>query len=739
MGSSSPPPFTPPSIPHLSQVAYLVGDPIAHSSSPSLHEHISANVGIPYRQVLAETADLNGFLAYLRHHPAHPKLLGSGVTMPHKVTVIPQLDGLTPEAAAVGAVNTIFLQHDGDDQKTVRLIGHNTDTIGVRDAFLNNLPASLPTLIVGGGGTCRAAIYALHTFLGCDLIYIINRDEAEVAAVLAEFRAPFSPPGLVVSAVPNFTPLTDAERVMCYHPSPDTEISRLALENGWQVIGGIEAMVAQGCAQSQLWTGAQIRTSLIYAGWADNTANATCTGGDVCIQDFYEVMSPASITKKIEFTEAQFERSGACCFDAKHHGAAGAKFPLYVNFLTASNFWNVGTWPEKIAGQVNPAILKYLLRQHMVKPDGGVKEGDWSTGIAITDWVSVHDNWDLFRAIVGMNRRHDISNVTYGHFGLPSYHAATQQWTFPRNIAQTWSREGGGISLRRIHQRVHSLDPAIAQIPSLFSAEAEAEAEAPFKSRHVLKDTPELLPASALIKALGREASLSGVGPEESAPPAITSSQLVFGRAPYADARNYRVSSSQLPFLAVVSSRESDKISFWPVLSMTNISTEEDIDTPDKLPVLGSLNTCDQAIDDDDDYDLFIVEDDDVSEAGPDQYHIDSWARRQPNTGKDWSWIYQAVDNEDQVLLNNALEHAETQLHSSADIQGGTPLLSELTPAFQVDDIEEAEKSLVVWRQNALDDSHVIRSVFPEAESFSRVYEQTIERFVRPLSDNVLN
>ncbi|RMZ79098.1 hypothetical protein DV738_g3439, partial [Chaetothyriales sp. CBS 135597] len=666
-------------------------------------------------------------------------------------------------------------------------------------------------------------------------------------------------------------------------------------------------------------------------GWADNTANATCTGGDVCIQDFYEVMSPASITKKIEFTEAQFERSGACCFDAKHHGAAGAKFPLYVNFLTASNFWNVGTWPEKIAGQVNPAILQYLLRQHMVKPDGGLKEGDWSTGIAITDWVGVHDNWDLFRAIVGMNRRHDISNVTYGHFGLPSYHADTQQWTFPRNIAQTWSREGGGISLRRIHRRVHSLDPAIAQIPSLSSAEAEAEAEAPFKSRHVLKDTPELLPASALIKALGREASLGGVGPEESAPPAITNSQLVFGRAPYADARNYRVSSSQLPFLAVVSSRESDKISFWPVLSMTDVSTEEDIEAPDKLPVLGSLNTwsaplnepilqlcylpvacvlayrqssasslclpfiqptrlhgqahprvvikqvlslplsrtgghahadvalscapglqmavvdvhgnysvwevtgkqsltsrllyqarlrfsgklcswtesqrpprqpgpyfdgwhkvCflepsigyplllvanrqkavlfdndgnelqdvdlrleskfewlldispsktdpDQAIDDDDDYDLFIVEDDDVSEAGPDQYHIDSWARRQPNTGKDWSWIYQAVDNEDEVLLNNALEHAETQLHSSADIQGGTPLLSELTPAFQVDDIEEAEKSLVVWRQNASDDGHVIRSVFPEAESFGRVYEQTIERFVRPLSDNVLN
>ncbi|RMZ84104.1 hypothetical protein DV738_g515, partial [Chaetothyriales sp. CBS 135597] len=252
MGSA--PPFTPPSISHLSQVAYLVGDPIAHSSSPSLHEHISTNTGVPYGQVLVETRDLDGFLAYLRSHPTSPKLLGSGVTMPHKVTVIPRLDGLTPEAAAVGAVNTIFLQkkeneNENEDPSSepnkvaaVKLIGHNTDTIGVRDAFLNN-SNSLPAVL----------------------------DPASA----------FSPPALVVSAVPDFTPSTDAERVvrqiltlflktaaasngggvlleMCYHPSPDTEISRLALENGWQVIGGIEAMVAQGCAQSQLWTGVEV-------------------------------------------------------------------------------------------------------------------------------------------------------------------------------------------------------------------------------------------------------------------------------------------------------------------------------------------------------------------------------------------------------------------------------------------------------------------------------------------------
>ncbi|RMZ86728.1 hypothetical protein DV736_g6043, partial [Chaetothyriales sp. CBS 134916] len=255
-------PFVAPSISHLSQVAYLIGYPIAHSSSPFLHESISAIAGTPYRQVLVESLDLTGFLAYLRNHPTTPKFLGSGVTMPHKVAVIPLLDELTPEAAAVGAVNTIFLRQDPESRK-VKLIGHNTDTIGVRDAFLNSF------------------------------VYIINRDESEVMAVLDECRArdaadtlihvsslvqakALEAPALVVSAIPNFTPSTDAERMvrqilshfletgkgalleMCYHPSPDTQIAELAQENGWQVIGGIEAMISQGCAQSQLCAGVEI-------------------------------------------------------------------------------------------------------------------------------------------------------------------------------------------------------------------------------------------------------------------------------------------------------------------------------------------------------------------------------------------------------------------------------------------------------------------------------------------------
>ena len=144
------------------------------------------------------------------------------------------------------------------------------------------------------------------------------------------------------------------------------------------------------------------------AAWADNTPCATCPSGDVCIQDFYEVMETENIEKKIEYCNAHLERSGCCVFTEERFRECverGEKMPLYVNFLSASNFWKVGTWPEKIAAKVNPSVVDWLCRRHMVNDDGGAKEGDWSTGIVVCDWVGLDGDWDLVRCIVGMNAK----------------------------------------------------------------------------------------------------------------------------------------------------------------------------------------------------------------------------------------------------------------------------------------------------------------------------------------------
>lgn len=219
--------------------------------------------------------------------------------MPHKVSVLQHLDRVTPEAKAIGAVNTLYLR-DGE------WYGTNTDTIGIRDAFTLNLPVEVlracegrPGLVVGGGGTCRTAIYTLQR-MGCSRIYIINRDAEEVDTVLRQYgpRAnnvihvtsveqaqTLESPALVVSAIPDFTPSTTSEWIvrdilryflreskqrgtdgalleMCYHPSPDTQITTLAQDSGWKVIGGLEAMIAQGLEQARLWTGIEVTEEL---------------------------------------------------------------------------------------------------------------------------------------------------------------------------------------------------------------------------------------------------------------------------------------------------------------------------------------------------------------------------------------------------------------------------------------------------------------------------------------------
>ncbi|OCT53312.1 Quinate dehydrogenase [Cladophialophora carrionii] len=289
--------FTAPDTSSLDRVAYLVGYPIAHSKSPSMHRAIYSALGKQWSQLLCETTDLEAFLRYMK---SDPKCMGSGVTMPFKVAVIPHLDELTDEGSTIGAVNTIVFKPGRNGARTY--CGTNTDCLGIRDAFFANVEGSSyrgkPGLVVGGGGTCRAAVYALQKFMGCSPIYIINRDASEVEAVLRECHArglgenltyvstteqakSLPPPGAVVSAVPDFAPITDNEKTvreilsiflkaeekgplleMCYHPTPDTQISRLALASGWQVIGGIEAMIGQGLAQASLWTGIEIDDSL---------------------------------------------------------------------------------------------------------------------------------------------------------------------------------------------------------------------------------------------------------------------------------------------------------------------------------------------------------------------------------------------------------------------------------------------------------------------------------------------
>ena len=213
--------------------------------------------------------------------------------MPHKITIMAHVDHLTDEAREVGACNTIFVRKI-EGQRI--LFGTNTDVVGIREAFFQNVPDPLvfrgrPGMVIGGGGAARSAVYALKRWLHCDPIYIVNRDKAEVDALLegcktqrmkgclihvdtVEQAQQLDNPGAVVACVPDFPPATENERrvrsvietflakpekgailEMCYHPSPWTRLAALSEQAGWQVILGTEAMIWQGLEQDRYWTG----------------------------------------------------------------------------------------------------------------------------------------------------------------------------------------------------------------------------------------------------------------------------------------------------------------------------------------------------------------------------------------------------------------------------------------------------------------------------------------------------
>lgn len=136
--------------------------------------------------------------------------------------------------------------------------------------------------------------------------------------------------------------------------------------------------------------------------WADNTANDM--HGAVCVQDFYEVLETENIEKKIGFARDHLDRAADCVCHLpgittdKDHPVPPQ--PFYLNFLSASNFWKKGCWPEEIARKLNPAIVKRLCCEHAQSTSG-----DGSTGIVICDWVGDDGDWDIVRCIVGMNSR----------------------------------------------------------------------------------------------------------------------------------------------------------------------------------------------------------------------------------------------------------------------------------------------------------------------------------------------
>lgn len=158
----------------------LIGSPIAHSATPAAQEAAARAAGIEAHYHLIEVAgagrdDLAAMLDGVRRLG----FSGINVTFPYKEAVVPLLDGLSEQAAAMGAVNTVVVD-DG------RLVGHNTDASGFATAYrrLGRQDGDKPVAIIGAGGVGKAIAFAL-VGSGVSRLGLYDTDRGKVEALAA--------------------------------------------------------------------------------------------------------------------------------------------------------------------------------------------------------------------------------------------------------------------------------------------------------------------------------------------------------------------------------------------------------------------------------------------------------------------------------------------------------------------------------------------------------------------------
>ncbi len=254
----------------------VLGWPVAHSRSPAIHNAALAALGMhDWRyQLLPVPPEL---FAETTRSLGQTGFVGANVTIPHKQEALVLADEASEAANAIGAANTLTFTSDGT------IAAENTDAPGLI-AALDSSPRGMTSLVLGAGGSARAAVWALCQ-AGAREVSIWNRsperaealaDELGVRAVartesadllvnctsvglerpLGQVERSASEPeelnqlGLTFDQVGNYSYVVD----MVYRLG-STQLLIAAREHGARTLDGLEILLAQGALSFELWTG----------------------------------------------------------------------------------------------------------------------------------------------------------------------------------------------------------------------------------------------------------------------------------------------------------------------------------------------------------------------------------------------------------------------------------------------------------------------------------------------------
>ncbi len=253
----------------------VIGNPVAHSLSPDLHNWVFQRLGIEaeYRRKRVTVNELKDFVLRLRQG----KLKGVNVTLPLKELITMELDWLEAEAEKLGAVNCVLWQRGKSK-------GYNTDIIGFRKTLIEakiNLTRRT-CILLGAGGVARSVLAAV---LRADpaRIVIINRTPKHAynlmrwataintaieitTATLMEAKALFTPSAAIINCTPiGMFPLVHASPLpehylqqgqtlidTIYTP-PLTRFLALGKARAAQAVGGMDMFIEQALASLDIW------------------------------------------------------------------------------------------------------------------------------------------------------------------------------------------------------------------------------------------------------------------------------------------------------------------------------------------------------------------------------------------------------------------------------------------------------------------------------------------------------
>jgi shikimate dehydrogenase len=259
-------------------VCAVIGNPVAHSMSPAIHNRAFAELGLDYVYVAFRVEDVGAAMAGMR---ALEGFRGMSVTIPHKVAIIKHLDEVAEVDRQIGSVNTVV--SDGG-----RLTGFGSDGPGALRAFSESgvAVAGKHVTILGSGGAARAIAFSLATTARPATLCLLGVIEPELraltrdlvrrtgakatcallepktlAARLAESQVLIhcTPVGMHPKTKESVVPASLLHRELAvmdivYNPLK-TKLLADAEARGLTTISGVEMFVNQAVIQFELWTG----------------------------------------------------------------------------------------------------------------------------------------------------------------------------------------------------------------------------------------------------------------------------------------------------------------------------------------------------------------------------------------------------------------------------------------------------------------------------------------------------